>query len=512
MLGYASAVLAGALPALAFPAPAWCWVAWAGLVPLLLVVRAAPTAGRGAVRAWLGMATFICVTQYWLWPSAGPLLVLLGAGLGALWLPFGWAAQRLLAGELTGRGLLAAVAILPSLWILAEAVRSWDRLGGPWALLGASQWNQPATLASATLGGVWLVSFLVVAVNTAAVGAVLLRRPWMIALPVVLLAIGPAWFWLSPPPVPGPSMRVALVQPGDIDDATARQAASERLTDGLRGQRVDLVVWGESSVAVDLTAHPDVAARLADLSRRVGADLLVNVDARAPSGGIYKTSVLIGPDGVRGSYAKTRLVPFGEYVPLRGLLDWATSGTGAADEDRRRGDGPVALHTDLHSNSVAVGPLISFETLFSDLARREVELGADLLAYQSATSSYQGSWAQPQLASMPAVHAVETGRPAVHAALSGVSSAFDAQGRRLAWSPASERGATVVDVPLGARSTAYVGWGDWVIGVALVVVTAWCARSARRSWTGARRWQAPNRGGGPRWWTTRRCRPPEGRP
>ena len=502
-------MLAGALPALAFPAPSWWWLAWVGLVPLLVVVRAAPTAGRGAVRAWLGMAAFVALTQYWLWPSAGPLLLVLAAATGVLWLPWGWAGHRLLSGTLTGRGLLAAVAVLPSFWVIAEAVRSWHRLGGPWAVLGASQWDQPVTLASASLGGVWLVSFLIVAVNVAVVGAVLLRTAWAAALPIVPLAVGPAWFLLAPDPVPGPTVRVALVQPGDIDDATARQAAGEALTDDLVGERLDLVVWGESSVGVDLAGHPEVAALLAALSRRVGADLLVNVDARTPTGGIFKTSVLIGPDGVRGSYAKTRLVPFGEYVPLRPLLGWATSGTGAAGEDRRRGEGPVVLRTD---DDVAVGPLISFETLFSDLARRVVGLGADLLVYQSATSSYQGSWAQPQLASMPAVHAVEVGRPAVHTGLSGVSSAFDARGHRLAWLPADERGIAVVEVPLAKRSTAYQRWGDWVIGVAVVLVTAWCARSARRSWTGARRWRAPSPAGGPRWWTARRFRRPGGRP
>ena len=54
--------------------------------------------------------------------------------------------------SITLRGTLAAVAELPSAWVLAEAVRSWHRLGGPWSLLGASQWNQPATLVSASLG------------------------------------------------------------------------------------------------------------------------------------------------------------------------------------------------------------------------------------------------------------------------------------------------------------------------------------------------------------------------
>ncbi|MCV7026831.1 apolipoprotein N-acyltransferase [Mycolicibacterium novocastrense] len=474
------------------------------LVPLLLVLRAAPTAGQSAARAWLGMAAFVGVTQYWLWPSTGLPLFVLAAGLGALWLPFGWAAHRLLVGDVTFARAASAVAVLPSVWVLTEAVRSWDRLGGPWALLGASQWNQPATLAPTALGGVWLVSFLVVAVNTAIVLVLVLRSAAPVVLAALLLTVGPAWFWWGPEPTPGPTVRVALVQPGDIAEAAERQAAGEGLTEQLAGQRVDLVVWGESSVGVDLATHPEVTARLAALSRRVGADLLVNVDAQAASGGIYKSSVLVGPDGVQGSYAKTRLVPFGEYVPLRPLIGWATSNTQAAGEDRRRGDGPVVLHTD----AVAIGPLISFETMFSDLARDGVRRGAKLLVYQSSTSSYQGSWAQPQLAAMPAVHAVETGRPAVHAALSGVSSAFDARGHRLAWMPAAERGVTVVDVPLDARTTLYQRWGDWMIVAALVVVTAWCARSARRSWSGVRHWRERNRATGRRWWTGRRYRRP----
>ncbi len=373
------------------------------------------------------MAGFVLANQYWLWPSSGPLLAVFAAGVGALWFPWGWAAHRLLSGQVTARQMLTAVAVLPSAWVIAEAVRSWHRLGGPWAPLGASQWNQPVTLAPASVGGVWLVSFLVVAVNTAVVGAFLLRSWRVVALPVVLAVLGPAWFWWGPAPEPGSTVRVALVQPGEIAEAAARQAASEALTEGLAGQRVDLVVWGESSVGVDLESHPDTVRRLVELRRRIGADVLVNVDARAPGGGIYKSAVLIGSDGVRGSYAKTRLVPFGEYVPLRPLLGWATRHTKAAGEDRRRGDGPVVLHTE----SLAVGPLISFETTFSDLPRRVVRLGAQLLAYQSSTSSYQGSWAQPQLASMAAVHAVEVGHPAVHAGLSGVSSAFDARGRNL---------------------------------------------------------------------------------
>ncbi|OBI81376.1 apolipoprotein N-acyltransferase [Mycobacterium sp. 1245805.9] len=465
-----AAAAARALPALAFPAPTWWWLAWVGLVPLLLVVRAAPSARAAAARAWCGVAGFVLVTQYWLVGSVGPLLVVLAAGVGALWLPWGWLAHRLLSAPVGFRRTVAAVLVLPSAWVLAEVARSWPPLGGSWASLGASQAAQPVTLASASLGGVWLTSFLVAACNTALVGVLVHRdalgRGVALGCAVACVAVGPLWYAVGPSPAGGAPLRVALVQPGEIADSGDRLAAGEALTAGLVGARLDLVVWGESSVGSDLAGHPEVLARLADLSRRVGADLLVNVDAPAPGGGIYKSAVLIGETGVLGSYRKTRLVPFGEYVPLRSLFGWITRHSRAAAEDRQRGTGPVVLH----AGDLRIGPLVSYETLFSDLARREARLGAALLVYQSSTSSFQGSWAQPQLGAQPAIRAAEAGRPAVHAGLSGDSSAFDARGHRLAWCPSGFRGVTVVSVPMGSTVTPYQRLGDWVPVLASVIL------------------------------------------
>ncbi len=465
--GTAAALVAGALPALAFPAPAWWWLAWFGLVPLLLVVRAAPGPGEAAVRAWLGVTGFVLATQYWLLTGIGPLLVVLAAGLAALWLPWGWLAHRLLAAPVSAGRTLAAVVVLPSAWVVGEVARSWPSLGGAWAPLGASQAGQPVTLASASVGGVWLTSFLVVAANTALVGLLGGRgRLAAFGCLAAAVAIGPACYLLGPLAPDGATVRVALVQPGDIADSGERLAASEALTASLAVQRPDLVVWGESSVGQDPGSRPEVLARLTELSRRVGADLLVNVDARAPDGRIRKSAVLIGGRGPLGSYEKIRLVPFGEYVPLRPLFGWITRNSKAAAEDRQRGTGPVVLH----AGTLSIGPLISYEIVFSDLARREALLGAALLAYQSSTSSFQGSWAQPQLAAQAAVRAVEAGRPAVHAGLSGDSSAFDARGRRLAWCPSNFRGVIVVSVPLASKATPYQRVGDWVPVVAVVIL------------------------------------------
>src|SRR5215218_4242670 len=162
-----AAAASGAVLALAFPGPALWWLALVGLVPVLLLAAAAADAREAAVRAWLAGTGFFLAVDAFLAPKVGPFMVPLAMLLAALWLPLGW-----LAWHLLGRGrLAAALVLLPSVFVAGEAVRSWEGLGGPWGLLGASQWNAPPLLGVAAVGGVWAVSLLLVAVNVAVAAA-----------------------------------------------------------------------------------------------------------------------------------------------------------------------------------------------------------------------------------------------------------------------------------------------------------------------------------------------------
>lgn len=455
-------LVAGALPVLAFPRPGLDWLAWAALIPGLLLARAAPDGREAARRGWWFGGGFILTALYWLAPTIGPGLLLLAVAAGALWAPWGYAAWALMR---PGRRL-AAVIVVPSVWLAGEWARSWQALGGPWALYGATQWHHPAILGLASAGGVWLVTFALVAVNTALAIAVSGRsaRPALVYVLVAVLIVsaGPLAYhsWTQPA---GRPLKIALVQPGVVVGPDMRFTEGERITATL--PRADLVVWGESSVGFDLRRRPDLVARLVTLARAHGP-LLVNEDARDAQGRISKSAVLIGPDGVEARYVKNRLVPFGEYIPLRTTLGWLTRISKAAKEDRVPGTGVVMMHT---GDGVAFGPLICFESTFPDMSREVVRRGARMVVYESATSTFQDSWAPPQHAALGAVRAAETGRPVVQAALTGVSAAFDPRGRRTAWLDTPRRGSAVVRIQPSSGRTPYDRYSDYVPWLAVLV-------------------------------------------
>ncbi|WP_217135549.1 apolipoprotein N-acyltransferase [Streptomyces sp. AC558_RSS880] len=485
------AAVVGALPVLAFPAPSLWWFAYVALVPWVLLARTAPTGRRAALDGWWGGFGFMLAMHHWLLPNLHVFTFVIAALLGALWAPWGWLVRRLLGGVPSRGRVAAALVVVPSGWLTIELVRSWQGLGGPWGVLGASQWQVEGALRLASVGGVWLLSFLVVTLNVAVAVLIAVRRARVPALAglVATAAVASAAWVFSPRPGTDDRVRIALVQPGVVagpDSADRRFDREEQLTRELVGQDVDLVVWGESSVGFDLGDRPDLARRLAALSRETGAELLVNVDARrSDKPGIYKSSVLIGPDGPTGDrYDKMRLVPFGEYVPARSLLGWATSVGEAAGEDRRQGSEQVVMDA---GNGLRIGPMVCFESAFPDMSRHLAEDGADVLLAQSSTSTFQQSWAPAQHASLGALRAAETGRPMVHATLTGVSAVYGPGGERVGPRLGTDTAAAqVYEVPLAHGTTPYVRFGDWPLYGAPVMLAAWGVTEVLRVRRGAR--------------------------
>jgi len=525
---------AGVPVILVFPGLSLSYLAWFALVPAMVLFTRAETTKEAIARGWWFGAGYLIAMLSWMAPEIGPGLILLGGVMGWMWSPFAVAVRRLLRPGVSWWRLAAAFIVVPSCWLIPEWMRSYQGLGGPWDLWGASQWQHPTVLALASVGGVWLVSVALIMANVALV--VLLGALWpawflpsgkaavgtregtapvsgsgtasaglvprslsrAVAGVLAFVAVagsGPLAFALTAPFAAVRQVSIAMVQPGYIKNSSASTNASETLTAELSrngtlgGTKPDLIVWGESSIPDDLTgtlpADRALLAQIEALSARDGAEILVNQDTTPPGKGHEKWAVLVSPTGIKGIYVKTRLVPFGEYIPFRQELSWLTSISKAASSNMVPGTGAHLLNAvDRSGKPLPIGVLICFESAFPDMSRVEADQGAQLIVYQSSTSTFQGTWGPDQHASLGAIRAAETGRPVVQAALTGDTVAFDAQGRQLIWLGQSSHGVVTVKLSLPAATdkTFYDQAGDYVMwtGVAVTALAALVMLARRR--------------------------------
>ena len=168
--------------------------------------------------------------------------------------------------------------------------------------------------------------------------------------------------------------------------------------------------------------------------------------------------MIVTPDGeVTSRYDKVRRVPFGEYVPLRGLLDALGAPVDQVPNDAVPGTEPAYL--DL-PDGTRLGVVISWEVFFGGRARDGVREGADLVINPTNGASYSGTIVQTQQIASSRLRALETGRWVVQAAPTGFSAFVSPDGDVLERTAVSERAVIRHDVELRSGETWYTRLGD----------------------------------------------------
>ena len=445
------------------------------------MLRPRPALGLG----WLGGFLFFLVLLRWLnftfevysaipWPLVWLPTALLAAYCG-LYVGFfafvlAWIARH--------RSSLVAVAAAPFVWVTAEWVRGWLMGGFPWGSLGYSQYRQLAVIQIAELGGVYAVSFVIVAVNGALAAAVVLapKRAAAALGAAALLVVGTLGFGsarLGESAAPAETGSIAVLQPSiaqplkwDPNFASSTLANYFDLTRRAGQARAELIVWPETATPTVLRADPALLAALRRLSGEVGAPLLVgSIDADRTSSPRYRNSAfLLDERGIVGRYDKIQLVPFGEYVPLSGVIGFV------------RGWAEFIADLDPGSRSVVFsgppapfGTVICYEGIFPALVRRFVKDGARFMVNMT-NDGWFGQTAGPlQHLGMYPFRAVEHRVAVVRAANTGVSAMIAPSGAILRTLPLFRRGTLIERVPLRDRETLYTRLGDWLAYLSLVV-------------------------------------------
>jgi apolipoprotein N-acyltransferase len=427
-------------------------------------------------------------------------------------------------------------------WVCAEALRSRWPYAFPWGRLAMSQAGAP-TAPWVAVGGAALLSFLMALAGTTLAWVLLGQGPAVAAaspgtpagggqperqegngrqmalrrrrLPLLafasVVALALAGFLLPvDQPVPGgPTAVVAAIQ-GDVPHArnlpdllrattvTANHAAAtEKLARQVRAGRrpaPQLVIWPENSTDLDPRFYPPVYATIAAAVRAIGRPVLVGAVLDDP---LRNTGLLWLPGhGPATVYTKRQLVPFGEYIPFRGLLSHITSLVALQPHNFTAGHRAVVFRV----GRIRLGDVICYEVGFDGLVSSEVRAGANLLAMQTNDASFEvdgqrGETLQ-QLA-MARMRAVESDRAVVVASTTGVSAVIAPDGRLLAHTATWRQAVLDVRVPLLSQLTLADRLGAWPEAVIILLTLAafgWAVTGSVRQWLASRRHTASSQG------------------
>lgn len=433
--------------------------------------------------AWLGWIAVVLLSFYL---AVYPAL----AALGAWWL-----------GR---RNHGALVAAFVACWIVSEWLRSWVFTGFAWNPLGAvalGPFERPGLAAVLPWLGTYALSGLVVLLAGAwLIAARKGRLNWqgagLMLIPLALMLLpasgerreGTKAFTLVQPDI----RQEILNDPGTYEDQFVRLA---RLSAARPGQGARLVFWPESGVpdyleggyppryyAYTYAADPALARERLGMVAGPGSILLAGTaDLEVSNGhaaGARNSVTALGGDGtIRGSYDKAHLVPGGEYLPLRWLLEpLGAERLVPGALDFWPGPGPGTLSLGQHGKA---GVQVCYEIVFSgqvtDRANRP-----DFI-FNPSNDGWFGAWGPPQHLAQARLRAIEEGLPVLRSTTTGISAVIDADGVVRSFVPRHQPGRIDGLVPPAKPPTLFARLGNIVpLGWALALLVLAIVASRRR--------------------------------
>lgn len=518
-----AALASGVLLALSFPPADQGWLAWVALVPLICAVwfgqddsaSPAPRSKRPLALGYLAGVVFSTVSFSWLGELA-PLFA--NAGLRSLPLVLGlyiglyfafWSWFLVLARPRTfvhSIGNLAVAALGASAWVAHEWLRSWLFTGFGWNTLGVALHHDLAMIQIVDHTGVAGLSWLIAFCNLMAVlivrrlieefGPTFLKRMrWEFSATVALVVF--VWAYgtrtlLRVDASPTVLLRVAAIQANipqrakfDPDQESFIFAQFRRLTDLalVLQPPPQLVLWPESATPRGLFDDELNHDFVFDLAGRIdGALLLGTTNFDLEHNEDFNIAALLTERGERLQiHRKIHLVPFGEYLPLRSILEPAFGRLISADFSFGR----EFTVFELHEPAIKASALICFEDTLADLSRRFVVEGAQVLVNITNDGWFAQSAASRQHLANSIFRAVENRRPLIRCANTGVSGLVSTTGYFDQWVPEFQEGIGVreIAIPSSAAQTFFTRHGDLLSPISAAIT----ALAIGFVWLGKRR-------------------------
>ncbi|MEK9822123.1 MAG: apolipoprotein N-acyltransferase [Gammaproteobacteria bacterium] len=446
------------------PFDAWP-LAFVGPAMLYLAVESGTT-GRALTRFYLFNVAMFGSGVSWIYVSihvyggasvvlAGLLVVLFVLAYSLICLPLAWVYARYLRAA-----VMASVLGFAGLWVLQEWLRSWFLTGFPWLFSGYGLMESPlAGLAPFT--GVFGLSLVACLVGVSVLACVRARRwPWLV-LPAGVLLLSLAAGFKDMTRLDR-AITVSLLQ-GNVDQHLKwlpssrmpilnhyRSATSDEL-----GR--DLIVWPEAALTVFRQSAATVLRDLDAQAAEAGSTLVFGIPDRNAAGGFQNTVVALGQG--EGQYIKRRLVPFGEYVPLEGLIRGVIQFFDLPMSRNRPGP---SVQAPLTAGALSLSTSICYEVVYPDLVRETVA-DPDLLVTVSNDTWFGesiGPWQHLQMARM---RALENGRAMARATNNGITALIDHRGRIVSTLPRFRQGTLRGELEVRSGHTPFHRFGSYPV-------------------------------------------------
>lgn len=396
----------------------------------------------GLSLSWIVEPFLVDVERYgWMAPFA---LVLMAGGIALFWgLAFALA-QR-----------WPSALVLAGFWALAELVRSHIFTGFPWALM-AYNWGETPVIQAVSLVGVHGLGFLIVLAG----GLLLSKRGAVLAVLIAAILTGYG-MWRLQTPVLETGLTVRLIQPNAVqtqkwDPAYIPVFYQRQLLLSAEPGSPDIVIWPEAATAYLPDELPLVRSQITNAA---GAPVILGA-RRRDEAGVFNSLFLLGKESeIEGVYDKFHLVPFGEYMPLQGLVRrWGLSGLAETmGQSTAFGTGPKLLSG---QGVPPFLPLICYEAIFPQgVAGPRPEW-----LVQITNDAWFGAYSGPfQHLAQARVRAIEQGLPLARAANTGISAMVDPLGRITASLPLGVDGFIDANLPAPLPPTVLARMGQWPV-------------------------------------------------
>ena len=367
-----------------------------------------------------------------------------------------------------------------AVYVVFEWLQTLTWAGVPWARLVIGQTAISAMIKTASLFGSYFISFLIVLVGFYTAMAMLLadKRRLALVLCASIIAVNAALgsILMLAEKNDGKRIKAAALQLnvssqekwwGDLNlirdrlEKYALMAAEEG---------AELILASESTFPVDIFEGGQTYEFLRELARKCNATLIVGCFTET-EGGSKNSLLLIDPEGNVSNtvYSKRHLVPFGEYVPMRNLIETIVpplADISMLGDDIIAGEGTEIYDTELGR----IGGLICFDSIYENLTLDTVRDGAELIVLSTNDSWFLDSAALRMHNAQAMLRAVESGRYIVRSANTGISSIITPNGEMLDSEGALVEGYVIADVYASNSTTLYSIIGNVIVWASMTFV------------------------------------------